>query len=254
MLDGRAVGSGGGNHVTLGGATPLESPFLQRPELLARLVRFFQHHPSLSFLFTGLFVGPTSQAPRADEARLDNLAELELALHQLHRAGERPAPWFIDRLLRNLLVDLSGNTHRTEICIDKLYNPGSVTGRLGIVELRAFEMPPHERMAVAQVVLVRAIVAALAAAPYDAPLVAWGTRLHDEFMLPYFVWQDFQDVLAFLASRGVPLDEEWYRVFLDYRFPLFGQIQCEGVTLDIRPALEPWSVLGEEPTGGTTSR
>jgi len=254
MLDGRAVGSGGGNHITLGGATPLESPFLQRPELLARLVRFFQQHPSLSYLFTGLFVGPTSQAPRVDEARQDSLAELELALHQLHRAGERPAPWFVDRLLRNLLVDLSGNTHRTEICIDKLYNPGSVTGRLGIVELRAFEMPPHERMAVAQVVLVRAIVAALAAAPYDTPLVAWGTRLHDEFMLPYFVWQDFQDVLAFLDSRGVPLDEDWYRVFLDYRFPLFGQIQCEGVTLDIRPALEPWSVLGEEPTGATTSR
>jgi uncharacterized protein (DUF2126 family)/transglutaminase-like putative cysteine protease len=253
LIDGRAMGTGGGNHITLGGRSTLESPFLQKPELTARLIRFFQHHPSLSYLFSGLFVGPTSQAPRVDEARLESLAELELALMQMERA-QSPRPWLVDRLLRNLLVDITGNTHRTEICIDKLFNPGSVTGRLGILELRAFEMPPHERMVVAQVALVRGIVAALASAPYDAPLVKWGARLHDEFMLPYFQWRDFQAVLAFLERRGVPLQQEWFQPFLDYRFPLFGQLDLEGMRLEIRSALEPWPVLGEEPAGGGVSR
>ncbi len=254
QLDGRATGTGGGNHVTLGGPVPAESPFLRQPELLARLVRFFQHHPSLSYLFTGLFVGPTCQAPRVDEGRLDALWELELALSQLDRAGDPPAPWFVDRLLRNLLVDLTGNTHRAEICIDKLFNPSSPTGRLGIVELRGFEMPPHERMAVAQVALVRAIVAALASGPWDAPLRTFGPALHDRYMLPYYLWRDLEDVLRFVADRGVPLPVEGYRPFLDYRFPLFGELVADGVVLQVRQALEPWPVLGEEPTGATVSR
>lgn len=254
QLDGRATGTGGGNHVTLGGPSAPESPFVLRPALLAGLVRFFQHHPSLSYLFTGLFVGPTCQAPRVDEGRMDALWELELALSQLDRAGTPPPPWFTDRLLRNLLADLSGNTHRAEICIDKLYNPSSATGRLGIVELRAFEMPPHERMAVAQVALVRAIVAALAAQPYDAPLIAHGPALHDRYMLPYFLWKDLRDVLGFLERRGVGLPESAYQPFVDYRFPLFGEVVAEGMRLEVRQALEPWPVLGEEPSGATVSR
>ncbi len=252
LLDGRATGTGGGNHITLGGPTALQSPFLQNPTLLASLIRFFQHHPSLSYLFSGLFVGPTSQAPRVDEARMDSLAELELALQQA--SAENPPPWFVDRLLRNLMVDITGNTHRTEICIDKLYNPSSVTGRLGILELRAFEMPPHERMAVAQTALIRGIVAALTVAPFDEPLVRWGARLHDEFMLPWFLWADFRRVLDLLRRRGVGLDESLFSPFIDYRFPVFGRLDVEDMQLEVRPALEPWPVLGEEPTGGTVSR
>lgn len=254
QLDGRAAGSGGGNHLTLGGPHPDESVFLRRPEVLAGLVRLCQQHPSLSYFFSGLFVGPTSQAPRLDEARDEVLAEVELALSQLSRGGDPPMPWFIDRLLRNLLVDLTGNTHRTEICIDKLFNPGSTAGRLGIVELRAFEMPPNERMCVAQMWLVRAIVLRLLEQPLDTPLVRWGSRLHDRFLLPYFLWEDLMDVLDWLRAGGLDADPEWFRPFLEYRFPVAGRIQADGVMLEVRPALEPWPVLGEEPVGGGVAR
>jgi uncharacterized protein (DUF2126 family)/transglutaminase-like putative cysteine protease len=254
QLDGRSSGSGGGNHLTLGGEHPDQSVFLQRPDVLASLVRFAQQHPSLSYLFTGLFVGPTSQAPRLDEARDDVLGEVELALSQLQRGGDSPPPWFIDRLLRNLLVDVTGNTHRTELCIDKLYNPGSLTGRLGIVELRAFEMPPHERMAVAQMLLVRALIAAFVQQPWTAPLVRWGSRLHDRFLLPWYLEEDLGDVLRFLEGRGLGLDPAFFAPFPEWRFPVTGRLEAEGLCLEIRPALEPWPVLGEEAMAGATSR
>ena len=257
QLDGREVGSGGGHHLTFGGATTAQSPWLLRPQLLASLLRFTQNHPSLSFLFTGLFVGPTSQAPRIDEARHDALPELELALHHLERKsdqGETPPPWFVDRALRNLLVDVAGNTHRTEICIDKLYDPASLAGRQGLVELRAFEMPPHERMAIAQMLLVRSIIAAFAVEPYRRPLIRWGAELHDRFMLPHFLWADFTSVLDELAQRGVQLPLQAYAAFVDHRFPLLGSITTENLTLELRQALEPWTVLGEEATAGGTSR
>lgn len=254
LLDGRLAGSGGGHHLTLGGPTALESPLVRRPDLLASLLAFVQHHPSLSFLFTGLFVGPTSQAPRVDEARHDALYELELALAEAHRA-EDPPPWLSDQLFRNLLVDVAGNTHRAEICIDKLYDWRTPHGRQGVVELRAFEMPPHPRLAAAQVVLVRTLAAALAKAPYAAPLVRFGAALHDRFLLPHFLWQDFRDVLAFLASRELPLPEAPYRAFLELRCPVAGRLDAEGISLEVRNALEPWPVLGEEPgAGGGTSR
>jgi uncharacterized protein (DUF2126 family) len=254
LLDGRQAGSGGGHHLTLGGPTALESPFVRRPDLLASTITFFQHHPSLSYLFTGLFVGPTSQAPRVDEARHDSLYELEIAMRRAFEVDAERPPWLSDMLFRHLLVDVTGNTHRAEISIDKLFDWRTPHGRQGVVELRAFEMPPHPRMAAAQVMLVRALVAALLAEPYQAPLVRWGQTLHDRFLLPFWLWRDFEDVLGFLAGRGLPLPEAAYRPFLELRCPVVGRLQAGDVQLEVRNALEPWHVLGEEPAGGGTSR
>ncbi len=254
QLDGREVGSGGGNHLTLGGPTAVESPFLKRPDLIASLLRFAQNHPSISYLFTGLFVGPTSQAPRLDEARMDSLYELEIALNRVAEKSGHGAPWFTDRLLRNLLTDLSGNTHRTEFCIDKLYSPDGPAGRQGLLEFRAFEMPPHERMATAQMLLVRTLAARFMKQPYTQPLVRWGSRLHDQFMLPHYLWSDFKDIARDLALHDLPIDLDWYRPFLDYRCPRAGEHQIEDLGIEVRIALEPWIVLGEQATSGTVSR
>jgi uncharacterized protein (DUF2126 family) len=251
MLDGRMAGSGGGNHITIGGPTPMSSPWLTRADVLASLVTFAQHHPSLSYMFTGLFVGPTSQAPRVDEARHDALYELEVALPRLY---ESPPAWQVDALLRHLLVDVAGSTHRAEISIDKLFDPQTPFGRQGLVELRAFEMPPHPRMAAAQVVLVRALVAALAAEPYRHALVRWGAELHDRFLLPYYMWRDFEDVLAHLAKSGVALPTEAYRPFVELRCPLVGTLDVDAARVEIRNAIEPWHVLGEEATATGTAR
>jgi len=256
LLDGRQAGSGGGNHLTLGGPTALRSPFVKDPSLLASLLTFVQHHPSLSYLFSGLFVGPTSQAPRIDEARHDALYELEIALARAFSqpAGESAPPWLSDGLFRHLLVDVTGNTHRAEICIDKLFDWRTAHGRQGLIELRAFEMPPHPRMVVAQAQLVRALIAALSQEPYRAPLVRWGLSLHDRFLLPTWIWRDFEDVLEFLAARGLTHPAEVYRAFLELRCPVAGRIEAGGVGLEVRNALEPWNVLGEEPAAGGTSR
>jgi uncharacterized protein (DUF2126 family) len=261
LLDGRMAGSGGGNHITLGGPSPLESPFLRRPALLGSLLTFVQHHPSLSYMFSGLFVGPTSQAPRVDEARHDSLYELEIALArafapepETDQGGEPPPPWLADMLFRHLLVDMTGNTHRAEISIDKLFDPGTPHGRQGLVELRAFEMPPHPRMVVAQTLLVRALIASFAEVTYRAPLVRWGQALHDRFLLPHVMWRDFEDVLGHLARNGAELPAEGYRPFLELRCPLVGTLQAGDVTLEVRNAIEPWHVLGEEMTATGTAR
>jgi uncharacterized protein (DUF2126 family)/transglutaminase-like putative cysteine protease len=255
QLDGRQAGSGGGNHITLGGPTPLRSPFVRRPDLLASLIAFVQHHPSLSYFFTGLFVGPTSQAPRVDEARHDALYELEIALARaLEPSAEPPSPWLADTLFRNLLVDVSGNTHRAEICIDKLFDPNTPHGRQGLVELRAFEMPPHVRMAIAQVALLRALIVSFAKKPYRGPLVRWGQVLHDRFLLPTWLWRDFEDVLAHLERSGLALPGEAYRVFLEYRCPVVGVLRAGDIKVELRNAIEPWNVLGEETTTSGTSR
>jgi len=253
MLDGKHTGTGGGNHVTIGALKPEDSPLLRRPELLRSLITFWQHHPGLSYLFSGTFIGPTSQAPRVDEGRLENLYELEIAFSQIPEDGQVPF-WLTDRLFRHMLTDITGNTHRSEFCIDKLYSPDSSSGRLGILELRAFDMPPHSQMALLQMLLVRTLVSLFWRKPYKHKLVRWGTQLHDQFLLEHYVKEDIRDIVEFLNNEGYPFEVDWFDPFFEFRFPLYGMATVERFNLELRAAIEPWHVLGEESSSQGTSR
>ncbi|WP_250462724.1 DUF2126 domain-containing protein [Microbulbifer litoralis] len=253
LSDGRQVGSGGGNHIALGGATVADSPLLRRPDLLRSLVTCWQRHPSLSYVFSGLFVGPTSQAPRVDQGRDEALYELEIAFRQL-RPGM--APEQLDRALRHLFVDITGSRHRSEFCVDKLYpsEAGAEGGRLGVLELRGFEMPPHPRMALVQLLLLRCLVAHFWRRPLQGRLVRWGTQLQDRFLLPHFVWRDLCELCGELNDAGYHFDPQWLRPFMAFRFPRFGEVQLGDLSLELRWAIEPWQVLGESVHSGASAR
>jgi uncharacterized protein (DUF2126 family)/transglutaminase-like putative cysteine protease len=253
MVDGRHTGTGGGNHVTIGGATPADSPILRRPDLLRSLLTYWQHHPALSYLFAGPFIGPTSQAPRIDEGRDERLYEVELAFEQIPEGEEVPF-WMVDRIFRNLLVDITGNTHRSEFCMDKLYSPDSSTGRLGILEFRAFDMPPHKHMNLVQTLLIRALIAKFWKNPYKHKLIRWGTELHDRFLLPHFAYLDMVDVVNDLKDAGYDFDISWFDPFFEFRFPHYGGITVDNIQLDLRLGIEPWHVLGEELSNSGTAR
>jgi uncharacterized protein (DUF2126 family)/transglutaminase-like putative cysteine protease len=253
MMDGRHTGTGGGNHIVVGGPTPADSPLLRNPRLLQSLVGYWHNHPSLSYLFSGLFVGPTSQAPRLDEARNDQVYELEIAFQQIPREGSI-SPWTTDRIFRDILADATGNTHRTEFCIDKLYSPDGPSGRLGLLEMRAFEMPPHARMSLTQHLLLRSLIARFWKKPYSEKPVRWHTEIHDRFMLPYFVHQDMEDVVRETNDCGSPFVMDWLVPHFEFRFPRYGSIEQRGIVLELRQAIEPWHVLREDPGPGGTVR
>ncbi|HEY9047312.1 MAG TPA: transglutaminase family protein, partial [Ohtaekwangia sp.] len=253
MLDGKHTGTGGGNHITIGGITPSDSPLLRRPDLLRSLITYWQHHPGLSYLFSTQFIGPTSQAPRVDEGRQEMLYELEIAFSQIPDKEHIPF-WLVDRLFRNLLIDITGNTHRAEFCIDKLYSPDSSTGRLGLLEFRGFDMPPNKQMCIVQLLLIRSLLARFWKKPYTGRLIRWGTELYDKYMLPHYVEQDLTEVVNDLNEAGYPFQLAWLEPFFEFRFPLYGKIKVQDMELKLRLGIEPWHVLGEESVSGGTAR
>ncbi len=251
--DGRREPLGQRSTRTLGGPEPASSPFLFKPALLRSLILFWQHHPSLSYLFAGPRVGPDGWAPRVDEGSEDAVQELTVALERFP-AGDVETPWVADRLLSHVLSDPGGDPHGGEWRLHALYPPDSGSRRLGQVELQAFAMAPHPHLAAAQSLLVRAVTAYLARHPLTAPPARWGEHLHHRFMLPAVLWQDFCQVLRLLADNGLGLAPDLYSPWLEHHFPVLGTVRRGTLQLRLRPALEPWPVMAEEAAGSGVAR
>jgi uncharacterized protein (DUF2126 family) len=263
QFNGRETGTGGGAHLVFGGPAGLLSPFFAFPALLPSVIRYWQHHPALSYAFTGAYMGPSSQAPRIDESTFEALYELEIACAGAESLGTPQNLALFDLLFRDLLMDRSGNTHRAEISVDKLWNPFAPNGRLGLVEFRAFETHPAPAVQSVTALFVRAILARLAADPFNAPFVRWAGELHDRFFLPAFVWEDLAIICADLRNHGIAFDAEWLRAPWEFRFPKLGEFalpvsnlksEISNPTLVFRQALEAWPLLGESPNAGTVAR
>jgi len=250
-------GTGGGNHLLWGGPDLERNPLFSRPAWLAGILRYFQHHPSLSYLFSGEGVGPASQSPRADEA-LGSLLDLELAYGVLERCAPGDQRQLIGETLRHLHADRSGNNHRAEVSFDKFWNPGAPAGCLGLIEFRAIESLPRASW-MASIALLWNSVAAMLLDPQRRPgaLRDWGSALHDRMLLPSQLHQDLQNVLADLAEAGLPLKAEPFEAIWNWRFPLLldWHDPASGASLQVRQALEPWPLICDTPReGGFTSR
>jgi uncharacterized protein (DUF2126 family) len=253
-FNGQEQGTGGGSHLTFGGLTEASNPFAGSPQFLVNVLRYWQQHPALSYAFTGQYVGPYSQAPRVDESHPVGLRELDLACRGAEDAPSEKRHEYLDRLLRNLLTDSSGNTHRAEICLDKFANPYSPNGRLGIVEFRAFESYPDAAIACNQALLIRTILARLLLHPLKSGLADHGPALHDRYFLPWFIEKDLDAVLADLKTHGFAFDKAWVAPILAWRFPVLGRLPLGSGFLEVRQALESWPMLAEESRGASTVR
>ncbi len=253
-LNGAVHGSGGGSHMIFGGPSLEENPFLKRPVIIARMIRYWQHHPALAYFFTGQYVGPGSQAPRADETLTAKLYELETACIGVEAVEGWTDKAYLDRLFRNLMTDSAGNTHRAEICLDKFQNLGAPNGELGLVELRAFETVPEASQQALVVLFIRAIIARLMQESFTEPLVRFGAKRNDTYMLPHGLWHDLENICADLNAHGIPFQLDWLRPIFEFRFPVLGTIELPSGTVVLRQALEPWPLMAEVADAGFTSR
>ncbi len=253
-FNGQIQGTGGGAHVLFGGPTIDENPFFARPSLLASIIRYWQRHPSLSYLFASQYVGPSSQHPRADETQIDRLYELELACRGVDALEAPVDRELLDRLLGQLMTDGGGNTHRAEICLDKLWRRNAPGGLQGLIELRAFETLPEIGVQSLVALLLRTIVAMLVDKPCVTDLARHGAALHDRYMLPSVLWEDLEDICQELHAEGLPFERRWLRKAFETRFPILGRLPLRDGELIVRQALEPWPLLTVEGAASATSR
>jgi uncharacterized protein (DUF2126 family) len=254
QLNGAIHGTGGGAHLAFGGPSLEENPFLLQPARIVSMLRYWQHHPALSYLFTGQYVGPGSQAPRVDEGPMHSLYELEVACEGVQGLAEAPEGELLDQFYRNLLTDSSGNTHRTEICFDKFCNPSAPNGKWGIIELRSFETFPEIETMSWIGLFVRCIIARLFKDPFTEALKRFGPELHDRYFLPAFLWEDVQVICEDLAAHGFPFQAEWLEPVLAFRCPSVGQLEVAGGHIDVRQAFESFPLMAEESLGENTVR
>jgi uncharacterized protein (DUF2126 family) len=254
QLNGSVYGTGGGSHLAFGGVDLERNPFLQDPVRITSILRYWQHHPALSYLFAGQYVGPGSQAPRVDEGPSHGLYELEVACEGIENSNPPPPGEAIDQFLKNLLTDSSGNTHRAELCFDKFHNASMNNGILGIVELRAFEtFDVTESMSVVAL-FIRTIIARLFVQPFTEPLKRFGPDLHDRYFLPAFLWEDTLAICEDLKAHGFPFDPAWLEPILEFRSPSVGCLEIPGGQVMLRRAFESWPLMAEESLEQSTVR